>query len=715
MKLVIAEKPMLARDIARAICGKSVSETAKLPIYGNDWCVVACAGHLLELVQPHELNENYTNWKIDDLPIFVKNWPKRPSKNKAHLVNEIKKLLKQADCVINAGDPDDEGQLIVDEVLEYCNNNKPVKRVFVNDNIEKNIRVAFNNLKDNRECEASGKSAYARQMADMCFGVNETRLATVRLGKLLSVGRVQTPTLGLIVNRDLAIEGHQKQKFYELDFLGTFSDGSGGIYKGIIKFCPSKSILGDEKHVLDNLILENVKNALQGKSLPIDVKTSKKYENPPLPYNLTVLQSDMSKKFKFSAKKTLDITQSLRDKYKAITYNRSDSQYLKNEHYEQASSVLSTALQNLNMNINLDFSLKSSAFNDENVTAHHGIIPQDIKVDVSSMTKDEFYVYHAIVVRYAMQFMKPAEYDVSSGVVDVENGKLKYEAKKLVSAGWKAKNEKTEVEKKENEDVCSLVPAGNYSLYLSDGNVVEKETAPPKRYTEGTLISDMSCIAKYVKDSEIKEILKKKDDGKKGENGGIGTTATRAAIIEKLKLRGYVEESGGKLISTKLGREFFKLLPDDIKSADVTAKWWLMQQDVENGSLDVNVIQESVVSVFNSHKNTAYNDDGVSLLDSNIVGKCPRCGKNVVVKNKQYQCESNKWKKNEDGSWSCENGCQFSLNGYCGKHFSVSQVKSLLEGKQITLKGCVSKKKPGKKFDCKIQLKEDGSLDVCFK
>ncbi len=714
MKLVIAEKPMLARDIARAICGKSVSESAKLPIYGNGYCVVACAGHLLELLDPHELNEQYTNWRIDDLPIFVKNWPKRPSKGKVSLVNEIKKLLKEADCVINAGDPDDEGQLIVDEVLEYCKNDKPVMRVFVNDNIEKNIKIAFQNLKDNRECEGSGRAAYARQMADMCFGVNETRLATIKLEKLLSVGRVQTPTLGLIVNRDLAIESHQKQKFYELDFLGTFSDGSGSIYKGIVKFLPSKSILGDEKHILDANVLEEIKNSLEGKSLPFNVKVSKKYENPPLPYNLTVLQSDMSKKFKFSAKKTLDITQALRDKYKAITYNRSDSQYLKNEHYEQASSVLATAFQNLNIHMDLDFSLKSSAFNDENVTAHHGIIPQDIKVDVPSMSKDEFYVYHAIVVRYALQFMKPAEYDVSSGVVDIENGKLKYEARRMVDAGWKSyKSNLVDEDDKEKDNVCSLVPEGQFSVYLQDGNVAEKETTPPKRYTEGTLIADMSCIAKYVKDSKIKEILKKKDDGKKGENGGIGTTATRASIIEKLKVRGFIEEQKGKLISTKLGREFYDLLPEDIKSADITAKWWLLQQEVENGASDVNRIQESVVNVFNSHKDTAYSN--VSLVGSDVVGKCPRCGKNVIVKGKQYQCESNKWIKNDDGSWSCKNGCQFSLNGYCGKHFSVSQVRTLLEGKQITLKGCISKKKPDKKFNCKIKLKENGELDVCFK
>ena len=211
-KLVIAEKPMLARDIARAITGKEVSESARLPISGNGYTVCACAGHLLELVKPDAIDPKWgIPWSLDVLPIEVHDWPKEPAvdkktgESKKPLIDQIAGLLKTCDSVIAAGDPDDEGQLIVDELLDYLGYAGKVERVYVNDNIEKNIVRAFDKLVPNDSCRGAGNAAYARQMADMCFGVNETRLATKRLDGLFTVGRVQTPTLGLVVKRDEAI------------------------------------------------------------------------------------------------------------------------------------------------------------------------------------------------------------------------------------------------------------------------------------------------------------------------------------------------------------------------------------------------------------------------------------------------------------------------------------------------------------------------------
>lgn len=221
-KLVIAEKPMLARDIARAITGKEVSESARLPISGNGYTVCACAGHLLELVEPDAIDPKWgMPWSLDVLPIEVHDWPKEPAvdkktgESKKPLIDQIAGLLKTCDSVIAAGDPDDEGQLIVDELLDYLGYAGKVERVYVNDNIEKNIVKAFDKLVPNDSCRGAGNAAYARQMADMCFGVNETRLATKRLDGLFTVGRVQTPTLGLVVKRDEAIARHVTRKFYE--------------------------------------------------------------------------------------------------------------------------------------------------------------------------------------------------------------------------------------------------------------------------------------------------------------------------------------------------------------------------------------------------------------------------------------------------------------------------------------------------------------------
>ncbi|WP_264947704.1 DNA topoisomerase, partial [Streptococcus equi] len=294
MKLVIAEKPMLARDIARALIGKPVSESAPLPISGNGYTVIGCAGHLLELVEPETLNPAWGKpWNLDVLPIFRHDWEKAPVKDKQILVDKIAHLLPQAECVIHAGDPDEEGQLIIDELLDYLGYDGAVWRVYVNDNIEKNIVKAFNQLIDNRSCRGYGNAAYARQMADMCFGINETRLATKRLGTLFSVGRVQTPTLGLVVNRDEAIKNHVKRHFYELTATGIINENTSMYFT----FKPDKELLDDDKHIYDKDMLTPVKESLDSTNTVFSTTVTESIKYPPLPYNLTVLSSDMSRRY----------------------------------------------------------------------------------------------------------------------------------------------------------------------------------------------------------------------------------------------------------------------------------------------------------------------------------------------------------------------------------------------------------------------------------
>lgn len=718
MKLVIAEKPMLARDIARAICGKQVSETARLPISGNGYTVIACAGHLLELVEPDAVNPAWGKpWSLDVLPIQIDDWAKEPTEDKKDLVERIDSLLPEAECVINAGDPDDEGQLIVDEVLDYLGYEGEVLRVFVNDNIEKNIVKAFERLVPNEQCRPAGDAAYARQMADKCFGVNETRLATKRLGGLFSVGRVQTPTLGLVVNRDEAIENHVTRKYYELTATGGCADASGA---PVFKFKPDKDMLAGEKHIFDRDALDGNKARLDGSDRAFSTAISKKVENPPLPYNLTVLLSDMSRRYGFSASKTQQITQDLRDKYKAITYNRSDSQYLKEEHFAQAPVVLAQAMENVGATWPLDYSIHSKAFNEKNVTAHHGIIPQEIEAPVSDMTEDEAKVYTAIVERYAAQFLSPAIYDVSTSSFDVESGTFQAVSTHLREAGFKSVFPHMSKSGKADGDGSKTpwLPEGTHHLTAIACEITEGETTPPVPYTEGTLIADMASIAKYVTDPEVVEILKRKDDGKKGEHGGIGTTATRASIIEKLKERGYLEEvekdKTVQLRSTDKAKAFYRLLPPEIRGADVTARWWLIQQDIAEGKADVNALQQSVIDVFKAHQDTAY--VGASIAP---VGKCPICGADVVQKKGKesgkpfYTCSTNKSEQQEDGTYRKLAGCGFMLTVWCGKRFTAKQASALLEGKIIELKGCKSKT-TGKTFDCKAKLKKDGTIEPIF-
>lgn len=714
MKLVIAEKPMLARDIARAICGKKVSETAPLPISGNGYTVIGCAGHLLELVEPENINPKWGKpWTIDTLPIYSHNWTKRPTKDKQDLVQKIAQLLPEADCVIHAGDPDEEGQLIIDELLDYLDYQGKVWRVYVNDNIEKNIVKAFQNLIPNESCRKDGNAAYARQMADMCFGINETRLASIRLGTLFSVGRVQTPTLGLVVNRDEAIKHHVKQEFYELEAIGNVNGQTL-----TFNFIPNKELLAGEKHLFDKEVLTELKEALDTTTVAFSTAVTEAKKYPPLPYNLTLLLADMSKRFGMSAAKTQDITQSLRDKYKAITYNRSDSQYLKEEHFTQAKAVLSQAMCNIGAKWELDFSLHSKAFNDKNVTAHHGIIPQEVAIDANLMTPDEKKVYRAIVERYAMQFLPPAIYDVSTSNFPVKNGDMRAVTNKIRDTGYLSTFGNRDSQK-ETVTMNPWLDEGNYQLKNILCEILAKETTPPKPYTEGTLISDMASIAKYVSDPSIKAILKQKDDGKKGEHGGIGTTATRAAIIEKLKQRGYLEEKAGKICSTEKAQAFYHLLPNEIKGADTTAHWWLIQQDIAGDTANINDLQDSVVDVFHQHQDSAY--QGVSLKyitnSATVIGKCPLCGHDVLHKKSKhnnksfYICSGAKNTKQDDGTW-VNNGCTFMLSSFAHKKITPTQAAALLSGKTISMTGCISK--TGKPFNCKLNLRKDGKLTPHF-
>ncbi len=480
MKLVIAEKPMLARDIARAICGILVSETERLPLSGNGYTVCACAGHLFELQDPADIDPKWgKSWTVESLPITVEDWPKVAVSDKERLVSEIQGLLQDAEMVIHAGDPDDEGQLIVDELLEALGWQGKVMRVLVNDNIEKNVQRAFTELRPNDEFENAGRAAYARQMADAAFGFTETRLATKQLGALMSVGRVQTPTLGMVVTRDEQIAGHVKQTYYEL-CADVRIDNVDGLHT--FKFKPGKELLQDEKHLYDASALEEAKECVEKSTHVIETAHSTKTEQPPLPYNLTVLIADMSELYKMPAALTQQVTQDLRDKYKAITYNRSDCQYLKEEHFVAAEVVLGCAMKNLGVAWSLDFTCRSKAFNEKNVTAHHAIIPQEVSLTLAGMTEHEQRVYKAIVERYAMQFLAPARYEVSTSIFKTDKGHFECVYTKETDAGWKATFEKKSDKEKEKTSE-SLIKAGESTGEVANTTIVQKETSPPKPYT----------------------------------------------------------------------------------------------------------------------------------------------------------------------------------------------------------------------------------------
>jgi DNA topoisomerase-3 len=737
MKLIIAEKPMLGKDIAKAMCG--AKDNVRLPFEGGGYAVVNCVGHILELSDPAEIDEKWQKpWREESLPIYIEPWPKRPAKGKEELVETIGRYLEKCDSVIHAGDPDDEGQLLVDEVLDYLGYEGRVERVYVNDNIEKNIKKAFERLIDNAECRKHGDGAHARQIADACFGYNETRLATTRLNRLMSVGRVQTPTLGLVVARDAAIENHERTRYFELIAEGDIDGGAV-----LFKFTPGKDMLDDSNSVLvgkkryavDADILKPALERIafsEGKAQNVTTTVEAMRKAAPLPYNLTMLIADMSRRFKYGAQKTQDITQTLKDRHRAITYNRTDCPYLKDKHFEDAPKVCVQAMANCGLDWPLDFTIKSKAFNDKNVSVHHGIIPQDIELDLSQMTEEERNVYAAVCERYALQFLPLEASEVSSTTFEFPEGRFEYRVRRVADAGWKryAKagpdDEGADEEGTDGDDGKTWVDAGEHtciikkdasSSSIAHAYVTESYTNPPKPYTEGTLIADMASVARYVKDERIREILKKKDDGKKGEHGGIGTTATRASIIEKLKERGYIEDIKGRIRATKLGCDFFNLLPDVIKRPDTTALWWLIQQDIVEGKKDVYEIERSVIKVFQAHKDTSYKGAaGFGAKRREAAGVCPKCGEGLLRLDSSYSCSSNRNEKQDDGTWARTSGCGFRMwDSAFKKRLTESNVADLLEKGVTTGKVEGLKKKKGGVFSAKLALdRETGDISPVF-
>jgi len=707
-KLIIAEKPEVARAIGVALL--NTSSKASLPIVSDAYVITSAAGHILRLSEPEEVSSKWSKpWKLEELPIYIEAWPKVPITGKEKYLDIIEKWLPKVDSVIHAGDIDDAGQLIVDEILEYFRYQGKVERVLINNNLAKNIIKAFDDLRDNKDFEHKGKMALARSVADFAFGATWSRHATLMLDRGVSIGRVQTPTLGLVVTRDYEIANHIKENYYELLAFAQNTNFS----ELPLKLKPHKALLGDSKHVLDREVLETVASSVESTTVTLNTKVTISKKNPPLPYHFDALCIEMSKKYGFSSKETLAITQSLKDNYNAITYNRSNSSYLSSEHYKLAEQTLTKALTNTGLNLTLDFSLKSKAFDDASLEGdgHHGIIPEDISLDFSKLSNEEKQVYVAITKRYAIQFLLPAEYEKSKTFFETEHGTFSYEVKRLISPGY------LEIEGDVSDDSDKLwLEEGTQEVAITKCEIEEKESQPKKHYSEATLLADMTSIAKYVKDDRLREALLAKDSESKNEKGSIGTVATRATIIDTLLERGYIERKGKQIRSTELGQTFFNALPDPIKSADLTALWYLMQLKIAEGAGNINMIQKSVVDTFEAIKDTAYK--GKTLEET--VGICPLCKSAVIDKKVLWECVSNKYKKDTEDNkqiYTRISGCGFKMfKKAFGKALTVRNLEELLE-KGVTSRKVAGLKKSKDKgtFSAKLKLdKVSGRISAHF-
>ncbi len=379
--------------------------------------------------------------------------------------------------------------------------------------------------------------------------MNLTRFYTLSQnsrGNVISVGRVQTPALGLVVNRDALIENHIKQVYYELTIIVQGKTGAEIPLKYVIK---DGDPVNDNSHITDPVFYDGITDAIQNTNSTLIITHTQEKKSAPLPFNLTKLQTEANKRFGFATAKTLKITQSLRDKHKAITYNRTDCQYLNDEHFNEAPKLIAQIQNNLSKTFTaLSTDRKSRCFNSNNVTAHHAIIPTLKELSLSDLSADEAKIYELIATYYLIQFMPPAVIKKTQGNIQFGEHQFSASASEVIQASWQAF-----IGIKANEEIrlLSKIPEGSYPATCVNTVVEIKETKPPARYTEATLTTDMTSVAKYCTNPKIKQILIDKDDGKKGENGSIGTVATRSDIIEKLISRGFIERKKKQIISTE--------------------------------------------------------------------------------------------------------------------------------------------------------------------
>lgn len=577
MRLFIAEKPELGRAIAEGLDGNYKSGEGY--IQKGDNIVTWAFGHILELAKPEEYDEKYKLWKLEDLPLPIKEFkylPKKESKKQLKIICDLIHSDKIT-SIVNCGDADDEGQILVDEIIQYSKTSKPVFRVLINDLTPKAVKEEIAKIKPNADFKGMSERGFARSQADWIVGINLTRAYTIMARKngyegILSVGRVQTPILSLIVNRDKEFENFKSINYYSL--LGDFNINNNTI----------KARLKTEDKILDENLAKEIKESCENQNAKINLKIENKKEYPPLPYNLLVLQAECAKLFGFSPDKTLEITQILREKHKAITYNRSDCQYLPETMFEQAPNILNIIKENLNSNDEIqaliassDLTIKSKAFNDANISAHYGIIPTQNKIS-SQLTQDELVVYNLIAKRFIIQFFHPREYQTTTINLEVNQRIFTATQNKTTKSGFRSlwQNIDSEEEQENNEnDINDLSILKNGDIAkCSLIQIEKKQTKPRPYYTMTTLLKDLNSVAKYVSDERIKKLLIEKDKDKKGESGGIGTPATRSNHIKTLIEREYIEVSKDKkqiIKSTKKGRDLIKLSPKSLITPDMTA------------------------------------------------------------------------------------------------------------------------------------------------
>lgn len=678
--LVVAEKPSVARDIAAVIGADKQSDGI---LCGNGYIVTSARGHLVRLKEPQEYDERYNKWDLSDLPI-IPDFEFLPIEDVADVLERLTSLMngKEVTEIICATDAGREGECIFRYIYDCIGCTKPVKRLWISSLTAESIRNGFANLRPAADYDKMYAAGITRAKIDWLWGMNLTRLYTKHLGAICSIGRVQTAVVNMIASRDNEIEHFTKKPYFKLRLENgaEYFDDSGDYFTTSTE-------------------AENVKAKCEnGTCKVISAKSNRKKENRPLLFSLTSLQVEANEKLDLSAATTLIVMQSLYEK-KLLTYPRTDSNYLTDDmgailadrvkmlrvFDERSDEILTTGL-------NID----SRIINNDKVSDHHAIIPTENIASAANaeLSKDEKAILEMVITRFLAALSPQYEYTEKEYVFDVNGERFHCKSKSTVNLGWKKFYAETENSAPLSYSEGDEFPVGNIEI-------AECETAPPKRFTESTLLKAMENIDRRIEDKELSEYVSER---------GLGTPATRAAIIERIIKVGYVERKGKQLISTDKGKKVISLLPDEVKSIEMTAAMELQLAAIENGTISANEVVNginakirSIIALENSRKHASLTPPREPL------GKCPKCGDRSTA-------GGNVFKFTKDGKtvFYCENSpktCFFRIyeDDYFftskGKKLTESIIKTLLTGGKAKISGLKSEK-TGKTYDATISFKD---------
>lgn len=636
MKLFIAEKPSMARELAQCLPAPQSRGNGFIKTGGG--IVTWAYGHVLQQAEPQDYDGRYKTWRAEDLPIIPEAWKLLISPNSKDQFQTICRLIEEADTIVNAGDPDREGQLLIDEILDYIHNTKPVQRILLNALDEKSIHEALDDLRDNHDFLHLKESALARSRADWLIGMNLSRaytLAARRQGHhvVFPIGRVKTPTLALVVRRQRELDNFKPVTYYvvKADFLHE---------KGLIQaqWQPADTLPGldEEGRVIDERQAKAVLEKLQAhpEGTIEERKKTKKKENQRLPLSLSALQVLAGKRYGYSPQQVLDTAQQLYER-KLTSYPRSDCEYLPLNQRKDVPKILGNLGQIqtgklLHWVKGADGSIKSRAWNDSKITAHHAIIPTTMPCHFEKLTSMQQHIYYLVAQAYIAQFYPVHEYDQTRIVIKAAEETFIAHGKVITQMGWKELYRSDKHDDEDDKGELPVVRKGDAVTY-QQGLIDKKATKPPQRFTSSTLLQAMKEIYKYVKDDSLKKKLK--------EVQGIGTEATRATIINELIRRKFLVEEGKKkyLKPTQMAYMLVDALPDEMVYPDETAIWEDRLYQMSEGKDSLQAFLDDQIMFLKRLVTAA----GVAAIepqktaDGNVV-TCPQCGSPMVLRHGKY-------------------------------------------------------------------------------